>query len=312
MNLYLRARIWSFALNTIMVSKYKLGNMVSVADWETPAVRSKLDYSGGSPLPFQDSCTSPRVHIPINIAELPLDCCELPSTSSKHSGQHVGGKILKFLKLRKKSDSTATFSQAALQPSLTTFRFQDQANMSERVASVEDVDLERYHYDSDEHSENVSTSGANCDRNRRNSCSTSASSSTRSSGSGQSFSSMTTRSVVTTPRTSFFLPRHQSGAQLMANILISISNLDEDDEHDSDYDHDHPALNGPHESAWHQPRDEILAASPGGARLISAKPGNSGRNTPRIGRCSLDVHLTSPGPSRRFGKLDLCRIEKLR
>ncbi|KAG0599355.1 hypothetical protein M758_12G146100 [Ceratodon purpureus] len=295
-----------------MVSKCEPGKMFSVAKLETPALRSKLDYSGGSPVPSPEAGTSSRVRVPIDIAELPLDsACEPPSPSSKHSaGYHVGGKILKFLKLRKSSKSSAIVSQEALQPALTTFRFQDQGNMSKRFASVEDVDLERYHYDSDEHSENVSTSGANCERRRRNSCSTSASSSTRSSASAQSFRSMTSRSSVTTPRSSFILGSgYQSNAQLMANILISISHLDEEDENGSD--HDHPALNGPHESAWHQPRDEILAASPGGARISSAKQ-SSGRNTPRIGRCSLDVHLTSPGPSRRFGKLDLSRLDKLR
>jgi hypothetical protein len=289
-----------------MVSKCEPGDMFSVAEWETPALRSKLDYSGGSPLPSPEVCASSRVHIPINIAELPLDSCEAALPSSKHAGQHVGGKILKFLKLRKKVNSAAAFSQEALQPSLTTFRFQDQGSVSKHRASVEDVDLERYHYDSDEHSESVSTSGR--DRHRRNSCSTSSSSSTRSSASAQSFSSMTSRSSVATPH-SFLISGHQSGAQLMANILISISNLDEDDEHSSE--DDHPALNGPHESAWHQPRDEILGGSSSGARISSAKQ-SSGRNTPKAGRCSLDVHLTSPGPSRRFGKLDLSRIDKLR
>lgn len=287
-----------------MVSKYEPGNLLSVAKWESSGVRTKLDYSGGSPPPSLETCASLRVHIPIDIAERPLDGAEAPSSSVKQSSrQRVGGKILKLLKFRKKTNSAgAKLSDEALQPSLTTFRFQDQSG-SKRFGSVEDVDLERYHYDSDEPRENVN------ERHRRNSsgnsCSTSISTSSRSSASAQSFSSMTSRSSVTTPRASFILSGHQSGAQLMANILISISNLDEDDELGSEFDH--PVHNGPHESAWHQTRDEIL----GGPRISSAKQ-SSGRNTPRLGRCSLDVHLTSPGPSRRFGKLDLSKIDRLR
>lgn len=297
-----------------MGSKCEISNTLHVAKWETPPVRSKLDVSGGSPLPTLSpgSCAPPRVHAPIDIAELPLESSfEPPSPSPKQSAGHqVGGKILKFLKLRKKSNSETTISQETFRPSLTTFRFQDQ---SKRFASVEDVDLERYHYDSDEHSESVSTSGANnCGRHHHRSSCSASSDSASSSRSSQSFSSMTSRSSVT-PRASFILaaPGHQSGAQLMANILISISNLDEDDELGYECDHP-PALDGPHESAWHQPRDEMFAAPLGAGRHSSAAKPNSGRNTPRLGRCSIDLHLTSPGPSRRFGKLDLSRIDKLR
>lgn len=273
--------------------------MLHVAKWETPPVRSKLDVTGGCLQSLPGKC----LHAPISIAELQLDSSiqEPPSPSLKHSSGHhqVGGKILKFLKLRKKS----TISQEAFQPSLTTFRFQDQSPSS---VSVEDVDLERYHYDADEHSENVNN---NCDRHHYRSASSATSTSSRSSASTQSFSSMTSRSSAVTPRASFMLGQngHQSGAQLMANILISISNLDEDDEIGYEYDH---RLDGPHESAWHQPRDEMFAAA--GRHSSANKQSNSGRNTPRLGRCSIDSHLTSPGPSRRFGKLDLSRIDKLR
>jgi len=167
--------------------------------------------------------------------------------------------------------------------------------------------MERYHYDSDQHSE-----GVNCDRHHRSFCSAASdASSSRSATSAQSFNSTTSRASGT-PRTSFMLAGsgHQSSAQLMANILISISNLDEDDEFGFEYDHP-TTLDGPHESAWHQPRDEMFAAPLVAGRYSSAKE-NSGRNTPRLGRCSVDLHLTSPGPSRRFGKLDLSRIDKLR
>lgn len=291
-------------------SKCEISNRLHAANWETPPARSKVDVRGGSLFSLPGSCASSHLHTPIKIAELPLEILEPPSPSLKHSGHQVGDKILKFLKLRKKSNSEARPSQVACQPSLATFRFQDQ-RVTKHAASVEDVDLERYHYDSDENSESFSTSGATCDRHHGSSCSASDPSSSRSSASAQSFSSMTSRSSVTpgyTPRSSFICggtSGHQSGAQLMANILISISNLDEDDE--IGYEYDHPSLDGPHESAWHQPRDEMFAA----VRHSSAKQ-SSGRNTPRLGRCSVDLHLTSPGPSRRFGKLDLSRIEKLR
>lgn len=257
-----------------------------------PPVRTKVDISGGLLFPLSGRC----MHTPINIAELPIDTIiqEPSSPSLKPSSGQCGGKILKFLKRRKKSIIT----EEACQPALTTFRFQDQTRSS---VSVEDVDLEGYHYDSDEQSDNIVH---NRHHRARSSSSATSSTSSRSSASTQSFSSMTSRSSAVTPRASFLLPGHQSGAQLMANILISLSNLDEDDE--IGYEEIDHRLDGPHESAWHQPRDETFR------RSSASKHNNSGRNTPRLGRCSIDSHLTSPGPSRRYGKLDLSRLDKLR
>lgn len=254
----------------------------------------------------------------------PANRTELPSSefSKPPSGRHFGDKILKFLKLRKKSSHDAPSAvsnfqiDSAFQPSLQTFRFQDQTSSAQLAAvHVEDV-TERYNYDSDEHSGSA-TSGGFADRPDTHSiCSSAASatSSSRSSSSAQSFAS--------TPRRSFISSSHQSNSQLMATILVSISHLDEDheacDELSSEDDRRHPtSLDGPHESAWHQSRDDMFAESPArgrhnpGSRNNAAKPG-SGRSTPRHDRGLINPHITSPGASRRYGTLDLSRIDKVR
>lgn len=273
--------------------------MSPVSKWEPPSRRRSAEFCTSHLRPAPGDRTSRGLKS--------MDLSQVPSSGSpKSSGQHIGGRIMKLLKLRKKSSSKTSItvlSQESLEPSLHTFRFQDQIGIK-GFAAVEDV-MERYHYDSDEHSGSYVASG-HCDRPGPNSCSTSG----RSSASAQSFGSSNVSRPVT-PRANSILAGHgQSSAALMANILISISHMDEEDEHSCGLRP--PTAEGPHESAWHQPRDEIYAESPRGkhlsSKLNSGRSTLSGRFNPKAGGCIIDQHLTSPGPSRRFGKLDLTKI----
>jgi hypothetical protein len=250
---------------------------------------------------------------PGNLAELPFDNFEPPPELLKSSGWRFGGKILKLLsKLRRKSSSGATTSRLRTAVEELdqgrVFHFQDLISHSTQFPTplIDDV-TKRYNYDSDEHSGT---------QNSSSSSSSTISSSSRNSNSSE-FDSHRSSGTPRSP----FCSGPLSNSQLMASILISI--MDEEDsasasseEHGSSEDEVH-SLTGPHESAWHQPRDEMLAVdSPTGRGRQSGSSSkhlvNSGRHAPKSNTRSalaVDGRLTSPGPSRRFGKLNLSRIE---
>lgn len=274
-----------------------------------------------------------------NVADLPFHNFEpAPELLKSPSGHnYLGGKILQLLKLKKKPSTTTTHFLAMPEfhpTSVQTVHFQDIITHSTQFPTpmTEDV-RKRFNDDSEEHSSDNCSSSASI-----------ASSSRNSSSSAQSFDS--NRSSGTTSRSSFLCSGQQlSNTQIMAHILMSImhekDNNEElpessEDEHQLNGPHEsawhQPArdeincadsptvfggrrssasskLNGPHESAWHEPRDEMFVDSPRG-RHSSASKHSSGRHTPKVGgRYSVDGRLTSPGPSRRFGKLDLSRVD---
>lgn len=269
-----------------------------------------------------------------NAANMPFHNFEpSPELLKSSPGHNFGGKILKFLKLKKKPGSATTTHFLAMEPeyepSMQTFHFQDLITHSTQFPTpmVEDV-RKRYNYDSEDHSDNYVSD--------TNTSASIASSSRNSNSSGQSFDSNRSSG---TPRSPFLSSGQLSNTQIMASILMSI--LDEEDntstsEELGSSEDEHPAsLNGPHESAWHQSQHEICADSPTlrgrrtsklhgphesawheayvdsprGRQGSASKP-SSGRFILKAGaRISTDGRLTSPGPSRRFGKLDLSRIE---
>lgn len=266
---------------------------------------------------------SPLGHSYISCAQILTNLADIPSLEllKPPSGPQLGDKILKFLKLRKKKSNSSAITtslspaEVAFQLSLKSYPFDDHVASNRFVAESDEDIRERYGYDSDENSGSV-VSGASsdqCDARHNTSSAASASSSSRSSSSAQS--------IPSTPRVSFISPANKSHCQMMAMMLISISHSDEDneasDEFSSEDDHHHPAgLDGPHESAWHQPLDEALAESlPRGRHTVSGRAiakQSSGWNTLRHDRCSIEQRVESPGPSRRYGKLDLSKIEKAR
>lgn len=275
-----------------------------------------------------------------NVADLPFHNFEPSPERLRSPGHNLGGKIMKLLGLKKRLSSATTTTHflpmEEYQPSMQTFEFQDLITHSTQFPTpmIEEV-RKRYIYDSEDHSDNYVSDSNNC------SSASIASSSRNSNSSAQSFDSNRSSG---TPRTPFLSSGQLSNTQIMANILMSI--MDEEDSDTSEElgssEDEHPAtslpgprhqpgaemcvdsptvrgrqssaaskLDGPHESAWHEPRDEIFVDSPTArGRQSSASKYGSGRHALKTGgRSSVDGRLTSPGPSRRFGKLDLSRIE---
>ena len=239
-----------------------------------------------------------------NVADLPFENFEPPPELLKSSGQHLGGKILKLLKLRKKPTTTTTATYLPMddyfhQPPLRVLHIQDLISHSTQFPSphLDDVS-KRYQYDSDEHSGNYASDTQSS-----------------SSASVMSSSSRNSNSVFDSHR-SLGSSGRLSSSRLMATILMSIMD-DEDstasDEYQGSSEDDHAILDGPHESAWHNPRDEPgNADSPTVRGRQSSSIHSSRRHTPKAGimqSAVANARLTSPGPSRRFGKLDLSRNE---
>ncbi|KAG0582249.1 hypothetical protein KC19_3G045800 [Ceratodon purpureus] len=304
-------------------SKCDLSYAMPAANWDGAPRRPVAEVSGRALEGFPVTHLRPPPGAkPANLADLPFDNFEPPPELLKPSRNNLGGKILKLLKLRKKSSSAAPAVNLPMedfhQPSLRVLHFQDLISHSTQFPSpvqvgfqVDDV-TKRYNYDSDEHSGNYAS-------DTQTSSSSMISSSSRNSNSSELESNRSSG----TPRSPCLYSGQLTNSQLMANILISIMDEEDNasgsasDEHGSSED-DIPtmaSLNGPHESAWHQPRDEMFNAdSPTvrGRQSTSMKHlSSSGHHTPKAGtRTSVAVNgLTSPGPSRRFGKLDLSRIE---
>lgn len=317
------------------LSRYDYSKAVPVVNKEESQPRRPRSEISATALARQGYAVAPLRPPPgtkmSNAANLPFHNFEPSPELLKSSPQTFGGKILKFLKLRKKPSSATTTHFLAMEPehkpSMQTFHFQDLNTHSTQFPTplVEDV-RKRYNYDSEEHSDVSDT----------NTSASITSSSRNSNSSGQSFDSNRSSG---TPRSSLLPNGQLSNTQIMANILMSI--LDEEgnttsaSEELGSSEDEHPAsLNGPHESAWHQTH-QVCADSPilrgrrtskldgphesawheayvdsPKARQGSASKPTSGRFILKAGASIIDGgRLTSPGPSRRFGKLDLSRIE---
>lgn len=323
-------------------SKYDYSDAVPVRDREVAPRRPRSEISAKAlareGYPVASLRPPPGTKLE-NVANMPFHNFEPAPELLKSPVHNFGGRILKLLKLKKKSSSATSthfLPMEEFQPAMQTFHFHDLITHSTQFPTpkVEDA-RKRYNYDSEEHSDNYVSDS--------NTCSSSIGSSSRTStSSAQSFDS--NRSTGT-QRSSFLSSGQLSNTQIMANILMSI--MDEhsstreelgssEDEHlasrigphESAILHqprhriceDSPSvlarrpsskLRGPHESAWHEPRYEYFVDSPlARGRRSTASKQSSGRNTPNArGRSSVDGRLTSPRPSHRFEKLDLSRIE---
>lgn len=276
---------------------------IPIANWDAaPTRRAESEFGAAEPEAFPATPLRPPPGVKLsNVADLPFQNFEPSPELLKSSGDHLGGKIVKLLKLRKKPTTTQLFVEKSYfhQPPLRVLHFQDLISHSTQFPNlpIDDV-TKRYHYDSDEHSGSYasdiqSSSSASVMSSFSRNSNSSEFDSNRSSGSSGKL----------------------SNSQLMANILMSI--MDDDDSAAREEYHGSSGLddqaimesvNCPHESAWHQPRDEMLNSDSPTIRGRQSSIIHSSRHHTRkagITRSVADGRLTSPGSSRRFGKLGL-------
>lgn len=172
-----------------------------------------------------------------------------PDVVLRPSGLHLAGKVFKkLMKLKARS----VICGSGCFPIECTSRVVMEEHR--RRCSSLDVDVERC-YDSDEHSAGFVSVG--------DQAGTPNSSSSMSSASFESLAALSTSCSASSGTPPLAAPASsKSGSQIMANMLLSLTALNNEELLEEDgkavFQDDEEFLDGPRESAWHQPEEEIL------------------------------------------------------